>query len=99
MLSKDQRAPLRRERHELGVGRRFELFHHLGQKGEDEVLDDLTSALGGGKMLITPGVEDEVATVRMRRMEDGRACLTPRARPRVRARGRSGRAGAGRQDR
>ena len=44
-------------------------FIHLGQKGEDEVLDDLTSALGGGKMLITPGVEDEVATVRMRRME------------------------------
>ena len=44
-------------------------FIHLGQKGEDEVLADLTSALGGGKMLITPGVEDEVATVRMRRME------------------------------
>ena len=44
-------------------------FIHLGQKGEDEVLADLTSALGGGKMLITPGVEGEVATVRMRRME------------------------------
>ena len=49
-------------------------FIHLGQKGEDEVLADLTSALGGGKMLITPGVEDEVATVRMRRM-DGRPRL------------------------
>ena len=31
-------------------------FIHLGQKGEDEVLADLTSALGGGKMLIPPGV-------------------------------------------
>jgi rRNA maturation endonuclease Nob1 len=49
-------------------------FIHLGQKGEDDVLADLTSALGGGKMLITPGVEDEVATVRMRRM-DGRPRL------------------------
>ena len=43
-------------------------FIHLGQKGEDEVLADLTSARAW-KMLITPGVEDEVATVRMRRME------------------------------
>jgi len=43
-------------------------FIHLGQKGKEKVVEDLKSALNGAKLLITPGVKDEVATVSMRKI-------------------------------
>ena len=42
-------------------------FIHLGQKADDRFVADLRAALEGGKLLITPGVEQEVATVGFRR--------------------------------
>lgn len=49
-------------------------FIHLGQKAEDGFLEDLSGVLQGGRLLITPGVEQEVATVALRRC-DGRPNL------------------------
>ncbi|MDA8529949.1 hypothetical protein N9K54_01305 [Candidatus Poseidonia alphae] len=43
-------------------------FIHLGQKAKDKVVEDLKIALNGAKLLITPGVRDEVATVSMRKI-------------------------------
>ena len=42
-------------------------FIHLGQKAEDGFVEDLKAVLHGRKLLITPGVENEVATVALRR--------------------------------
>lgn len=44
-------------------------FIHLGQKAEDGFVEDLNAVLRGRKLLITPGVENEVATVALRRCE------------------------------
>ena len=44
-------------------------FIHLGQKAEDGFVDDLSAMLRGSRLLITPGVEQEVATVAFRRCE------------------------------
>lgn len=49
-------------------------FIHLGQKAEDGFIEDLTAVLQGRQLLITPGVEKEVATVALRRC-DGRPNL------------------------
>ena len=49
-------------------------FIHLGQKAEDGFVDDLEAVLRGRQLLITPGVEQEVATVALRRC-DGRPNL------------------------
>lgn len=38
-------------------------FIHLGQKAEDGFVEDLQAVLRGRQLLITPGVEQEVATV------------------------------------
>ena len=44
-------------------------FIHLGQKAEDGFVEDLQAVLRGRQLLITPGVEQEVATVALRRCE------------------------------
>ena len=44
-------------------------FIHLGQKAEDGFIEDLQAVLRGRQLLITPGVEQEVATVALRRCE------------------------------
>ncbi|MGB1766085.1 MAG: hypothetical protein ACPHJE_01755 [Poseidonia sp.] len=44
-------------------------FIHLGQKAEDGFVEDLKAVLHGRKLLITPGVKNEVATVALRRCE------------------------------
>ena len=44
-------------------------FIHLGQKAEDGFVEDLNAVLQGRRLLITPGVEKEVATVALRRCE------------------------------
>ena len=44
-------------------------FIHLGQKAEDGFVEDLKAVLHGRKLLITPGVKKEVATVALRRCE------------------------------
>ena len=51
-------------------------FIHLGQKAEDGFVQDLTVALNGGRLLITPGVEREVATVAFRRCNGRPRVLT-----------------------
>jgi rRNA maturation endonuclease Nob1/tetratricopeptide (TPR) repeat protein len=55
-------------------------FIHLGQKAEDGFVDDLTAVLQGRQLLITPGVEKEVATVALRRCE-GRPNLLKALKP------------------
>ena len=44
-------------------------FIHLGQKAEDGFIEDLQAILRGRQLLITPGVEQEVATVALRRCQ------------------------------
>lgn len=44
-------------------------FIHLGQKAEAGFVEDLQAVLRGRRLLITPGVEQEVATVALRRCE------------------------------
>ena len=44
-------------------------FIHLGQKAEDGFIEDFMAVLRGRRLLITPGVEQEVATVALRRCE------------------------------
>ena len=51
-------------------------FIHLGQKAEDGFVNDLTQVLRGGRMLITPGVETEIATVAFRRCQGRPRVLT-----------------------
>lgn len=51
-------------------------FIHLGQKADDRFVTDLRAALEGGKLLITPGVEQEVATVGFRRHKGRPRVLT-----------------------
>lgn len=51
-------------------------FIHLGQKAEEGFVQDLSQALRGGRLLITPGVEMEVATVAFRRCNGRPRVLT-----------------------
>ena len=51
-------------------------FIHLGQKAEDGFVQDLIAALRGARLLITPGVEMEVATVAFRRCQGHPRVLT-----------------------